>query len=103
MTTRLTFFLIAAFWVAMNVLLWRAEYGSRGGEISVPVNLVWKKILTAPDGSTMNVYQNGGRTGFCEFSTSVEQEMAKLDENSPPPEGLAARAGYQIHLNGNIS
>lgn len=86
----------------MNFLLWRAEYGSRGGEISVPVSLVWRKILTAPDASTMNVYQNGERTGFCEFSTSVEQEMAKLDENSPPPEGLAARAGYQIRLNGNV-
>jgi hypothetical protein len=100
---RITFFLIAAFWVTTNVLLWRTEYGSHGGEISVPLDLVWKKILTAPDVSTMNVYQNGERTGFCEFSTSVEQEMANLDENSPPPEDLAAHAGYQIRLNGNIS
>jgi hypothetical protein len=100
---RVSFFFIAAFWVTMNVLLWRAEYGSRSGEISVPLDLVWKKILTAPDASTMNVFQNGRRMGFCEFSTSVEQEMAKLDENAPPPEGLAARAGYQIRLNGNIS
>ena len=29
--------------------------------------------------------------------------MAKLDENSPPPEDLVARAGYQIHLNGSVS
>jgi len=29
--------------VTMNVLLWRAEYGSRGGGISVPLDLVWKK------------------------------------------------------------
>ena len=43
------------------------------------------------------------QTGFCEFSTSVEQEMAKLDEDRPPPEGLVARAGYQIRLDGNIS
>jgi hypothetical protein len=100
---RVIFFFVAAFWVTMNVLLWRAEYSARGGEISVPLGLVWKKILTAPDASTLNVFQNGTRTGFCEFSTSVEQEMAKLDENAPPPEGLAARAGYQIRLNGNAS
>jgi hypothetical protein len=31
---RLTFFAIAAFWLTMNVLLWRAEYGSHSGEIS---------------------------------------------------------------------
>src|ERR1700683_643253 len=103
MISRLTFFLIAAFWVAMNFLLWRAEYGSRGGEISVPVDLVWRKILTAPDASSLNIFQDGRRTGFCEFSTGVGQEMAKLDENSPPPEGVVARAGYQIHLNGSAS
>jgi hypothetical protein len=100
---RITFISIVAFWVTMNVLLWRAEYGPHGSGISVPLDLVWKKILTAPDISSLNIYQDGRQSGFCEFSTSVEQEMAKLDENSPPPEGLAARAGYQIRLNGGVS
>ncbi len=103
MISRLTFFFIAAFWVAMNFLLWRAEYGSHGGEISVPVDLVWRKILTAPDASSLNVFQDGQRTGFCEFSTAVGTEMAQLDENSPPPEGIAASAGYKIRVNGNMS
>ena len=103
MIPRISFFFIAAFWVTMNCLLWRAEYGAHGGEISVPLDLVWKKILTAPDISSLTIYQNGRQSGFCEFSTSVEQAMANLDENSPPPEGLAARAGYQIRLNGNAS
>jgi hypothetical protein len=103
MIPRLTFFFIAVFWVAMNFLLWRAEYGAHGGEISVPVDLVWRKILTAPDASSLNVFQDGRRTGFCEFSTGVGTEMARLDENSPPPEGVVARAGWQIRANGNMS
>ena len=103
MTARLTFFFIAAFWITMNVLLWRGEYGSHGGDIPVPADLVWRKILTAPDRSSLNIYQDGQRSGFCEFSTSIEQAMAKLDEDRPPPEGLAARAGYQIQFNGNMS
>jgi hypothetical protein len=103
MSNRLTFFFITAFWVAMNVLLWRAEYGSHGGEMPVPAELVWQKILTAPDASSLTIYQDGQRCGFCEFSTSVEQAMAKLDEDRPPPEGLVARAGYQIRFNGNMS
>jgi hypothetical protein len=103
MIPRLTFFFIAAFWVAMNFSLWCAEYGSHGGEIRVPVELVWRKILTAPDASSLNIFQDGQRTGFCEFSTGIGQEMARLDENSPPPEGGAARAGWQIRLNGNTS
>jgi len=103
MISRVTFFLIAAFWVAMNVLLWRAEYGSHGSEISVPADLVWRKILTAPDISALTIYQNGRKAGFCQFSTSVEQAMAELDEDRPPPEGLVAKSGYQIHCNGNVN
>ena len=87
----------------MNALLWRAEYGSHGSDISVPVDLVWRKILTAPDVSSLTVYQNGQKTGFCEFSTSVEQAMAALDEDKLPPEGIVARAGYQIRFEGNVS
>lgn len=102
MSSRLLFFLITAFWLLMNGWLWRLEYGSRDSGVPVPVELVWRKILTAPDASSMNIYQNGERSGFCEFSTSVETEMSKLDENHVPPEGVA-RAGYQLHLNGNTS
>ena len=103
MISRITFIFIAVFWVTMNFLLWRAEYGSHGSEFAVPVQLVWRKILTAPDVSSLSIYQDGERSGFCEFSTSVETEMAKLDEDKPPPEGVVARAGYQIRLNGNTS
>ncbi|MGC9941306.1 MAG: hypothetical protein ABSE48_05690 [Verrucomicrobiota bacterium] len=103
MIARLTFLVFAAFWVTMNVLLWRMEFGSRGGDMPVPLQLVWRKILTAPDASSLSVYQNGDRTGYCELSTSVGQQMATLDENRPPPEGFAIRAGYQLHFAGNIS
>ena len=103
MAARLTFFIIAAFWLTMNVLLWRAEFGSHDSGTPVPVDLVWQKILTAPDASSLNVYQNGKRTGYCELSTSVGQEMSTLDADRPPPEGLVKRAGYQIHLAGNVA
>ena len=87
----------------MNVLLWRAEYGARGSGIAVPVDLVWRKILTAPDASSLTVYQGAQKTGFCEFSTSIEQAMAVLDEDKPPPEGIVKQAGYQIRFDGNVS
>ena len=87
----------------MNVLLWHSEYGAPGGDTPVPLQLVWRKILTAPDASSLSVYQNGDRMGYCEFSTSVGQQMATLDEDKPPPEGFATRSGYQIHLAGNVA
>ena len=87
----------------MNVLLWRAEYGSHGTGVSVPVDLVWRKIMTAPDVSSLTVFRDGHKTGFCQFSTSVEQAMAALDEDKLPPEGVIARAGYKIQFDGNVS
>ena len=103
MRSRAAFVVITVFWVTMNVLLWRQEYGSHGSDEPVPAALVWRKILTAPDASSLTIYQDGERSGFCEFSTSVETEMAKLDENRLPPEGVATRAGYQVRLNGSTS
>ena len=103
MTARLTFLGIIAFWVTMNILLWRTEYGSHGEDVTVPQELVWRRILTAPDASSLGVFQNGGHIGFCELSTGVGQAMAALDSDKLPQAGLAARAGYQIRLSGNVS
>jgi hypothetical protein len=103
MGTRLILLALAGVCIAMNVFVWRAEYGSRGNDFPVPPALVWRKIMTAPEASSLNVYQGGKRTGFCEFSTSVEQEMAQLDESKPPPEGFINRVGYQLRINGNAS
>jgi hypothetical protein len=103
MTARLTFVGIAVFWVTMNIFLWRTEYGARGGDTPVPFELVWRKILTAPDASSLSVYQNRDRMGYAEFSTSVGQSMALLDEDKLPPEGLVKHAGYQVHLAGNVA
>lgn len=103
MIARLTFLGLAAFWVTMNVLLWQSEFGSHGGQMPVPLEIVWRKIITAPDASSLSVYQHGDRMGYCEFSTSVGQEMATVDGDNPPPEGLVKRAGYQIHLAGNVA
>jgi hypothetical protein len=103
MTARLTFLGLAVFWLTMNALLWRTEFGAHSGDTPVPLALVWHKILTAPDASSLTVYQDGKRVGYCEFSTSIGREMAEVDAEKPPPEGLAKRAGYQVHLVGNVA
>ena len=47
MFNRLYFPLIALFWIIMNLLLWRAEFGG-GKEFgsAVPTEAVWQKILS---------------------------------------------------------
>jgi hypothetical protein len=103
MLARLTFLAVAAFWVIMNVLLWRLEFGGRGGDTAVPPLLVWHKILTAPDQSSLSVYQKRERMGFCEISSGVGEQMAVYDEGKLPPDGLAAQGDYLLHLAGSIS
>jgi hypothetical protein len=103
MLARLTFLGIVAFWLTMNAMLWRSEFGVHGGDTPVPTILVWHKILTAPDASSLSVYQKGERMGYCEISTGVGQQMATFDEGKPPPEGFVGRGGYQLHVAGNVS
>lgn len=102
MYARLAFLGILGFWLTMNALLWRVEFGSRGGDLPVPLSVVWQKILTAPDASSMSVYQNGERMGYCEVATGVGQQMANYDEGKLPVDSPPARAGYLLHVAGNV-
>jgi hypothetical protein len=103
MLARVAFLFIALFWATMNILLWRAEYGNRDvTNSSVSVAAVWRKILTAPDPSALNIFYHGEKVGFCHWQTSVGEELAKLDE--APPEGiLVGQRNYHIRLEGNVS
>jgi len=103
MSARLIFLGITVFWVTMNALLWRAEFGARGGDTPVPAQLVWRKILTAPDASSLSVYEKGDRMGYCEFSTGVGQQMAAFEEGKAPPGGFTDRPGYLLRVAGNVA
>ena len=87
----------------MNVLLWRSEFGESSGETPVPVSFVWKKILTAPDTASLNIYQKDQRIGFCEFSTGIARQMSSMDQDKVPSEGLSNPTQYIVHFSGNVS
>src|SRR5574342_757057 len=102
MFARAAFILIALFWLTMNVLLWRTEFGGRpGAGSSVPAELVWQKILTAPDSSSLVILLNEKRAGVCHWITGVGEQWSEIgDENVPS--GLPERpAGYRLRVEGN--
>jgi len=103
MAARIALGLTALFWVMMTVLLWRAEYGPRdAGADDVPARLVWRKVLTAPDPSSLSIWQGDRRLGFGHWVTSVGEEFAELDE--APPEGLLGKVrNYQLKFDGNLT
>jgi hypothetical protein len=86
-----------------RVALARGIRHARTGGIPVPLDLVCRKILTAPDASSLSVYQDGQKWASANFPPASSRKWPMLDEDNPPPEGLVARAGYQIRLTGNVA
>jgi hypothetical protein len=99
--SRFIFLLLAAFWITMNVLLWRSEIGARGSGSAMPPEVVWQKILTAPDSSSLTIVQHGTRIGYCHWSTAVGDQWGNVtDENLPT--GLPGKLpGYRLHIEGS--
>jgi hypothetical protein len=106
MFARLAFPAIALFWVIMNVLLWRAEYGG-GREVGSPVpsEVVWEKMLNAADESTLEISWNGKKIGYCRWVPNVNEgvESRQPRGHRPDLEGMvSAVSGYSIDLEGNV-
>jgi len=105
MISRLALILLAAFFVTMNILLWQAEYGQHGSAgSSVPAEVVWRKILTSPDSSSLTIFHHGKKVGFFHWITRVGEELSQIQEDTGSPEGMVRRImGYRLQLEGNVS
>lgn len=106
-STRIWLGAIALFWVAMMALLWRSEFGSRRHfGSSVPVGVVWQKMLTAPDHSTLEIRRGTNRVGYCRWRPEVGQELATgaLMSDEEPIEGMVHKlAYYTLEVDGNMA
>lgn len=107
MLHRILFLLITLFFVVMNVLLWRSEFGGRN-ELSspVPAEKVWQKVLTAPDNSNLEIRHHGAVIGYCRWAPSIGEELAtgKQMTDELPPEGMVRKpSSYSVDLEGSIS
>jgi hypothetical protein len=107
MRYRILFFLLATFFVAMNVLLWRAEIAGHNELFSnVSEEVVWQKILTAPDNSRLVIEHYGVKIGTCIWAPAVGEEVAtgKLMTDDLPPEGMVKKlSGYTLDVDGSVS
>lgn len=96
----------ASFWIVMNVLLWRAEFRhSAGAGSTVPAAVIWRKILTAPDVSSLTILRHGKKAGSCRWTTGIAQELSDLKEDTVlPPGGLAPKiTGFRLQLEGALN
>jgi hypothetical protein len=100
----LVFPLIVLFWVTMNILLWRAEYGARmPGGSPVPVETVWNRILTAPDDSALAIFHEDRKIGYCRWTPQIHELLGEDPGGDGGIEGMVRSAvGYSIRLEGNV-
>src|SRR5690349_18700072 len=106
MSSRLPLLLAAAFFVLMNALLWRAEFGTRhqSGN-TVPVETVWQKMLLAPDSSRLEIRHHGKKIGYGTWAPLVaDASGSRLLEDLPAEDGMIAEpAGYSVDFGGTFS
>jgi hypothetical protein len=107
MRLRLWLAAVTAFWLVMTVWLWRTEFGERRQPGGVPAAVVWKKILTAPDTSNLEIRQGTNVIGYCHWRPDVGQERATgqhLPEEDDPLEGLIEELShYSLDFEGALT
>jgi hypothetical protein len=100
----LIFPLILLFWITMNILLWRAEYGARmPGGSPVSHELVWNRILTAPDDSALAIIQEGRKIGYCRWTPQIHEHSSEQLGGEAAIEGMVKEPlGYSIRIEGHV-
>jgi hypothetical protein len=105
MRSRILFLAILCFWLAMNGLLLRSQWGahSRIGS-AVPPEVVWEKILSAPDTSSLDIYDHSNKVGICHWIATVGNSPLASNKNLADdyaPDGLEEQVtGYSLTLEG---
>jgi hypothetical protein len=102
-TSRIVFAVITVFWVVMNVLLWRTEFGSHQLTSEVPIATVWERILEAPDVSKLIVRHRGQVLGRIDWLPTITENQP-ANAGSTAVEGrVTAAAGYTVSLAAQFS
>ena len=72
--------LAGLFWLGMNFLLWRSEYGGGSQGNPLPVKTVISKILETPDPSELEIYYQNESIGGCRWVVTQVGEGDVPDE-----------------------
>ena len=98
---RLVFPVILLFWLVMNALLWRAEYGDTGRGSRVSNDIVLDKIFNAPDASNLRVSQNGRSLGFIRWE--IIPDEVYFGGTNQPAGRVESVMGYTLVLDGRLN
>ena len=96
---------VIGFFITMNVLLFRSEFGSGRHGSPVPVATVWEKILNCPDSPFLEIRYKNTKVGRAHWSASVvEGPVATGEESEDMPEGMVTTStGHTLEFDGSFS
>lgn len=101
MLRTLGFLALTAFWITMNVLLWRSEFRGEGEGTPVPLASVWEKVLRAPDDSHLEVFHQKRKIGHLRWSANAGEQISTnaAAATANLEEGMVRRVGgYTIDI-----
>src|SRR5690242_10602303 len=91
----------------MNVLLWNSQSERSQIGSGVPAEIVWQKILTAPEKSSLEILHNGKKIGFCRWLANVGSSplsSGRVSSEDFQPDGMIEKlTGYTLDLEGNAA
>jgi len=107
---RVWLILAGCFWVGMNVLLWRSEYGGGSTGTPLPVDNVISKILETPDPSELEIYHQNERVGSGRWMvTQLSEAGNEPDEDADVDLEAAEMSGlikniksFSVNLDGHL-
>lgn len=104
MARRVLFLSLTAFWVTMNVLLWRAEFRPDAEGDLLPPAVVWRRILTAPDDSGLAINIGPTKIGFVRWIPNAGEETAtgKVASENEIEGRVTTLTNYTLHAEGNF-
>lgn len=92
---------LGSFWLAMAILLWRAETGLDHASSPVPLDLVVERILHASDPSQLRLLHHGREIGELRWVASI-QERAPSNDASTPEGMVRVIDGYRLDVDLNL-
>jgi hypothetical protein len=102
MAARVWFLLVTLFFITMNALLWRSEFGRKTVGSPVPPETVWRRMLECSDSSKLEIRRGTQRFGSLDWRPNLIE--APPEEGRSDPEGMVRRiTGYRIDVDqGNL-
>jgi hypothetical protein len=105
MWPRCWFLCITLFFVTMNVLVWRSEFGGRSTLGStVRPEVVLARMLESSDTSDLEIRHRNQKIGRCRWTPTVVERFQAEPDDQALPEGMVREVtGYSVDLDGSFA